>query len=84
MLRYLRFFTNQTIWDFPVNHRFALLIYPKKSEGNIPDSDENFKDYDDGHSIGNIQFIRIDLEKIDDEEYIQNWIGRIRSKYLTK
>lgn len=83
MLRYLRFFTKQSNWSFPEGHRYSLLIYPRKDDDLLSESDEILIDYDEGHEIGNIKYTRIDLSKISDEKYIKKWVKNIKSKLLT-
>jgi len=71
---------------FPKQHRHALLIYPKLIKKDIDfkyNSDDEFTQFDIGDGIlGNIWYFRIDLSKIDNNEYISSWINKIRIKFL--
>ncbi len=85
MLRYLRAFIKIDELGskkFSKKKRNALLIYPKNSNDN---SDLKFILYDTpDENLGSIYYIRIDLTKIDDENYIQNWLGSIKSNLNLK
>lgn len=73
---------------FPEQYRHALLIYPKliKEDFNFDknyNSDEEFTQFDIGDNIlGDIWYLRINLSKIDSNEYISSWIRIIKNKFL--
>ena len=69
---------------FPKEYRQALLIYPKLINDNVKyNYDEKFTQFDIGDKkLGNIWYIRIDLSRIDDNEYISSWIKLIKNKFL--
>jgi len=74
---------------FPEKNRHTLLIYPKISNLypkliKSLNSDVNFIQFDIGdHILGNIWYIRIDLSKINNNEYIKSWIKRIEEKFFS-